>query len=316
MINIVKQERSYDGKYSRHDDKHSEQVVSSSYSRVSPPLNAGLIDKNTQTSVHARSYSEVQNQKGHSRTNSNYTKMDNVSNADLDNMLVSADQSNLFSRIESGQNSSHVLKGNSKSNRHVLRNSNRIGDVEMFTGDNNKLLSSFRSSTGMQHFSNEGNETRVVLSTARLPASKEEQNEHISFDGVGCPAREFQYASHGIPTAKERPQLEAQMLVYKAETGKRSDDTTKVLLVDHLTNLQRSSYLCSSHDKAALSSQQSESQRPSTKVTCAREAEQVVAQINEKYDKLMHELKLYKEAKLKIERSIEDAEDSFEDSNY
>jgi hypothetical protein len=43
-----------------------------------------------------------------------------------------------------------------------------IADVEMFTGDNTKLLSTFRSNNEFQHFMHE-KESNRVRSTARLP---------------------------------------------------------------------------------------------------------------------------------------------------
>lgn len=68
--------------------------------------------------------------------------------------------------------------------------------------------------------------------------------------------------------------------------------------LDRLTNPTRiqSSYDKHGHTEKDLFSNLSDSQGPAKPVKGAKEAEQVVKQINEQYDRLMSELKRYKEA--------------------
>lgn len=59
-----------------------------------------------------------------------------------------------------------------------------------------------------------------------------------------------------------------------------------------------------------------DSQAPSKPVKGAKEAEQVVRQINQQYDRLMSELKRYKEAKYLVESEQDTTFVSHGDSDY
>jgi hypothetical protein len=70
----------------------------------------------------------------------------------------------------------------------VIRSSlaNKVTDVEMFTGDQAKLMSTFRSSSGFNHFATSYDSKRL-MSTARLPdnikpSSTRKTNEPTSIE--------------------------------------------------------------------------------------------------------------------------------------
>lgn len=88
--------------------------------------------------------------------------------------------------------------------------------------------------------------------------------------------------------------------------------------LDRLTKAMR---IQSSYDKHGCEekdfvSSLSDSQGPAKPVKGAKEAEKVVKQINEQYDRLMSELKRYKEAKCLIESQQETATVSQDESDY